>query len=1117
MPSPLALRVLAAAPRPTGLAFAADHSLLGALYDALEAQGDQVEGQILWPPTSEALQERLASQDLPAIDIVYLEGVASQEHGTARFCFEGEDGQLHGLDAAALAGLLAVGHVSLLLLNAHVRKVAEASELFARELADTGGLCVVLLDHRLAQETASQALTAFFAALLAGHTLGQAVLQARQGAGAESRLRRFALGTSEIAPSVPMRLYGDAGHVLLASVMASASPGMSKIVHFPSPSLSPAWQRLAVAPDPGGLPAEPSHGFVRRAELEALERALRDDRVERPLWVYGHVGLGKTSMLAQAGRWLVRTGRFEQAVYTSFAGGGLPESALYDLGARLIGQDFALASGDATQTIERALIEAPTLVIWDNVEALLAEGEFALGAEPLAELWGLAARLGQAGRSRLCILSDTPSLPSQASSLAPLSLALGVTGLREEEALTLLDRLLPIGPSTTPAPESARELVTVLGGHPLALCILTAVMRQRPLAEIMTQLEEMLPGLRTGEARLGNQALDLALAYLMRSFPEDSRLKLPAVGLYAGGFMEALARPIIGLEEATWEECKKRLIPTQTLLPERLAGLNVPYIRLHPALGRFMARRLSTQQGAGQRKSYCESYAGLLRWLEQTEGRSRVVVTALARRELPNFRRSLHLMLADQQLSLASVYGRSFRHILEGLGLAAERDAISGQVDRAAAQAVPKTGPLGRTGVQFLLSQSEQLLSSGRVAEGGALLQQLCQRILKEDGLSYEGELASFDRGVAVHRLARVLQSVGRMDGALPAYAQALQLLKGTGERAEVRREILSVHADLGEALLITAQLDKAQEVCQTGLEMATELQDKKAMGALTAKLGAVAVARQQPELARQHFENALELMSATDDPASTARIWDQLGMLAWQFQGDLAEAERCFDQVVQLSQGANQFMLQAQALTQLAQVAQSSGRPDDAETRYTQALSIYREQNIRPAVVSTEATLAEMLLRQGDLLKAGAHAEAARVVAEGIGAESRPWEVYLLLRRIAQAEGNEGKVKRWHVRAQESFAGSTEAEQVRQRWQTLIQTVARSCRGEALDLETVELVEKLETTAEWQGLAQTIWRVLRGERGPQLHGDLDLVDATVVKSILQAIEAPEETDEESS
>ena len=415
--------------------------------------------------------------------------------------------------------------------------------------------------------------------------------------------------------------------------------------------------------------------------------------------------------------------------------------------------------------------------------------------------------------------------------------------------------------------------------------------------------------------------------------------------------------------------------------------------------------------------------------------------------------------------------------------------------------------------MQLLLGQIESLFASGQLPQAGILLQQLCERMGREDGLAYSGSEATLDRGIAFQRLGRFLRRSGRPDAALVPLTQALNLLNGVEANDEVRRELVSLYEDMGEALLLTAQLEKAEEAAQNGLKLASELQDERGLGTMSAQLGTIAAARGNVDLAREQLKTALQHLYTTDETIKVITVWMQLGALALQ-TSDWPEAERCYDKAIELIKWVKHPLLQAQALVQLAHAVDQGGRPQDAEAKYTEAIGIYQEHDAQPAFGSTEMALAQLLLREGRLQDARIHAEVARVIASDLP-NAPLWQSLVLLRRIAEAEGDKEREVLWRAQAQEAFAGSPDAESVRQRWQSTIQAVANTCRGAALDAETVELVENLETSEEWQQLAQAIWRILGGERGPELYAELDHIDALVVRSIIEAINAPETNEED--
>ena len=174
------------------------------------------------------------------------------------------------------------------------------------------------------------------------------------------------------------------------------------------------------------------------------------------------------------------------------------------------------------------------------------------------------------------------------------------------------------------------------------------------------------------------------------------------------------------------------------------------------------------------------------------------------------------------------------------------------------------------------------------------------------------------------------------------------------------------------------------------------------------------------------------------------------------------------------------------------------------------ETIGFYEEHKQRPLLARAEAGLADLLLRRGKVQDARAHGEAARALAENLGPDVRPWEIYTLLQRIAVAEGNTEREAQWRARARESYASSPLARQSLEQWKPVIMGLARACRGEALDSSTVELMEKMEENQHWRDLVATLWRVLGGERGPELYETLDYVDAAVARRLLDLIDAPD-------
>jgi len=324
------------------------------------------------------------------------------------------------------------------------------------------------------------------------------------------------------------------------------------------------------------------------------------------------------------------------------------------------------------------------------------------------------------------------------------------------------------------------------------------------------------------------------------------------------------------------------------------------------------------------------------------------------------------------------------------------------------------------------------------------------------------------------------------------------------------------VRQDLADMLAGSGQVDGAREHYEQSMVLAERLDERETQAGLCRRMGSLAATRGEAEQAQALFDRALELYQAADDSSSMIGVLQQMATMMRQAD-EPAKALEHLQRALSLAQSSGADLEAAQIQVALAQMAQQEGRLDEARDLFVQAIATYNEKKARGPLMGAEMALAELLLVEGALLEARAHAEAARGAAEGINPERVPWGIYGLLQRIAEAEGNRDAERMWRLRAQEAFGLSREAEGMRRHWAPLIESVSASCRGEALDMKTVEMVEKLEEASEWQSLAETIWRMLNGERGEALYVEADYVDALVIRSIIYAIDhppRPEEDDE---
>ncbi|HMV40139.1 MAG TPA: AAA family ATPase, partial [Plasticicumulans sp.] len=112
----------------------------------------------------------------------------------------------------------------------------------------------------------------------------------------------------------------------------------------------------------------------------ALERLLRGARYAV---LRGQGGEGKTALAAEFARWMLRSQQIRRAAFVSVESHGHAQAVLDALGRQLVGDDYSVAAfadpDQATQPVERALREQPTLLVIDNMESLLLPPFMAAG------------------------------------------------------------------------------------------------------------------------------------------------------------------------------------------------------------------------------------------------------------------------------------------------------------------------------------------------------------------------------------------------------------------------------------------------------------------------------------------------------------------------------------------------------------------------------------------------------------------------------------------------------------------------------------------------------------------------------------------------------------------
>ena len=1095
--------IMVVAPRPADGCEAFSYATLEGLYEGIEAQGAQVQVEHLRPATWDALAARLRDPQQPRVDMLVVDGALALDDTEVMILFE-NDQEAQQVKIDTLANLLAETEVGVPLLHLCQGAAADNNAPgVGQELAERALKPVVWLQPGLSREQSAACMGELLAQILAGETLK---------ASAESAQRVMKqIGDESTTADPRIRVLGP-GDRRYAPPEAQSS-GISKIVSFPGRQLDGPLEQLPAAGQPGALPGEPPYQMVERScEMAALEALLASDEPSAA-WIYGYDGVGKTTLMAQVARWLVRTGRFERVVYTGIGRSGMRASALYDVGRTLLGDEFRVGE-DALETVLAALQETPTLVIWDDFHAVLPGGELSSDPTSLGEWYRLAGQFATAGASRLCVLSDGPALPESARRLQGVR-SLEIALIKAPQATSLLVQLCNWLEVAPPEPATIQTLLGALGEHPLALRILAAQFADAAPETVVEGLLSDLPGLASGEARFRNQAVEIAFERCVQALPEAVRQSIPSMGLFVGGFTENVGLAAMGLEREQWETGLTMLSRAGLAQAQPIGDLSIPFISVHPVLKRLARQRLDRRARQALAETFGSLYVGLASWLLQMRGNAPEQVDTLIYHDLGNMNMALELILQAQDLVMAVNYGRLYTQLLQGIGFDGEADRIVARVQKATSEAVPREGPLGRPGVLLLWDQVDRMIEAGQLGPATALLRHLVERMATQGGLNYVGREADLDRARTLYRMGYVYRLMRRPDVAVSSLRNSLETLKDLERDAAVRRQQAEIYAELAEALMMMGQLEEAYQEAQHGLETAQLLKDTALVGGFYARLGGIDMRRGRADEARESYTQALEHMQTVEDISGMAAIEGQLASLAMRPPADHGKAQEHLQRALGYAREAENVLLEGQFLAQLAQLAVQGGNLEEGEALFRETVRLYRENRIPPGLVATQANLAELLLQQGRTDEAKTEAEAALEVAQSAGGpESAPWELYLLLQRIAQAQSHDADVLRWRLATQDAFARSPQAAPIRRRWQPVIKAVVQGVRGETMDAEAAETIEEMESRPDWQALGRSIMRILSGERDETLWQELDHMDAVIVHAILEALEEDSEQDE---
>jgi len=1119
------LRVLLVTARPEGSGFFDPRNVARELLETLQPQIDRgaVVLDFLRPPTLVALRNRLRDRDRP-VHIFHFDGHGvfesqpqaggqePQSGGQGLLFFENNASGLHRVTADDLAQVLQGSGVRLAMLTACQSAMGAPNVLFssvAARLIQSGLDAVAAMSTSVLVATTARYAEVFYEALAKGQPAPVAHEYARQELHADPYRHPFRRRRDEEGQPVRLRDWWLPHFYQQRSLMLQPA----------APPSAPA-PRLANYTD---LPPPPRYGFIGRdRELLQIERWLARGKL---VVIHGFGGMGKTALAREAADWLTRTGMYRGACFVSYEGGGDATILLSALGRHL---NIYSSSYDPRETtpaltaLRHALSDQPTLVIADNVEAIIPIGEGPLDVGARTHLWDvLLALVGTPSCGVLLSTRDT-ALGNQRLVGSRQAAHLCLSGLEREDAYKLASQLMEdLGIDRVRAPYAAvRDLLAQLDHHPLAIQLVLPTLSDLSLTTIRDDFAALLPRF-VDDAETGrNRSLLASLEYSLRRLTEEQRGLLSGLAPFEGGATESDILAITEIPEPEWAPLRSALEQAALLTPEHVHDdIRAPFLRLHPVLTPF----LRSQSGANDvplRERYARHYHKMIYHLNDEDSRNPQAVRSLVYRELPNLQKALDLLLEASEVNAASNMAFCIGRFLTYFGLERQRDEMRQRVEAAvAAASAHRGGALTEAEWIHEIGMGEDELRRGNLHAAQTRFLSLLARI---EALPADTPLGygSYEHCVTLHRLALSLQANAKPAAAADRLCNAQALLNELMTRHPHRQLLIELHAMLltvlGDIRFQQGQYLEAQEAYEERLQVARrQLGDQRGQLAMLERLGQLALRQQDYAQARAHFQELLRIVRGLGEPESEAIAWNRLGTVALVVK-QWDEAERCFRKGLAISDQHDDVIEAASFCNQLAIVAEGAGRLAEVEQWYRRALGISNLPSHDKAAVCYN--LALWLLKEvqaehapaAHLAEARNYADQALAIHERLEASSKSpiWDSLGLLADIVGLEGEADAARDYRRREREIFAAfEGNRYEMDQQHRRFIAAVSAAAQGDTQARASVETEFPRMEAGGWGNVPPIIRRIWAGERDWHvLAEELDRQKALLVLRILETI-----------
>ncbi len=1106
------LRVLLVSPRPEDdRTTYIDHRVSARpLVDALTPLGDNVKLTLLDPPTFPALQDELqkAYDAAEPYHVVHFDGhgVYDPKLGLGALCFEDpadidklEKRRSKDVSAEDLADMIRDHRIPLFFLEACQSAMTkdDPTASVAAKLLQQGVASVVAMSHSVLVETARRFVTTFYDQLMAGRTIGGAMLAGQKALHADT-LRGKVFGGGELHL-----------HDWFVPVLFQEEHDPPMIRGLPSTEVA-ALRRKKAELSLGDLPARPSHTFVGRSrELLRAERAL----VSSPYVVFqGTGGEGKTTLATELARWLVESQRFERAAFVSLEKRPDPRNVLYALGEQLVTGFGAAAAQDekkARLEVERALRDHRTAIVLDNMESVLppvddAQAEALYEPEVLEKLFKLVGDLHQHGRTKL-IFTTREKMP------APFDGHHIVTGrLTEEEAIELVGGVLKhngISPKESDAGKDEDEikaLVMAVNCHARSLVLIAGEVGSAGVGHTTRNLHALMAGLHERYPDDRERSLFASVELSLARLPKETRERIRPLGVFQGGGHAHVIATVLGLDVEKDEE----IALARQLIGVGLAeDMGSGYLRLEPALCPYLLGQLTDDERKQARTEWAEAMTALTMSLYDQAFKNPRFAAHLTLLDLPNLLASLEHLATNAPAESVVGAATCLESLLADL---ARPKALA----RVVAVRTKAHGDLGEwSPARFVAEHAavDRLLEQGNFPAAVAAARALSKEADRAGKDAYDR--AAYDIALAQFGVGRALRNSGDPTAALAELDKARTGFQTLADEADkdAARMAAAVNSESGDCLRDLGRLDEAAELYEQSMGLDGIQVDPRSMAVVKGQLGTVRMLQRRFDEALIAFVDVRQVFETLREPKSVAASWHQIGRVHYSArQYDAAEQAHLKSLAIKVQSGDRAG--EAASLGELGNLFRAMGRYEESARFSRKAVDTYAALEDLAKEGAARSNLAMALIRLERYDEARDELVRAVECKKTFGQAAEPWNTWHILFDLERAVGDAVAAAEARCKAIVAYlayrqAGGENQGPGAKYYAITAQAIAEGKTDEGR-AQLAQLLEQHDLPARAKVLISTLQAILDGSRDPALtdNAELDFDDAVEVRLLLETL-----------